>query len=153
MRACSIETGVPMPAPRPFNSPVERSKTVTLCPARLSSIAAAHPEIGVDLVRRLMWALNDESATNGLYGIPALAEIGFNDPELIRAFVAPLASLAWDDGLRLEILRSLARIAEAAPELVAPAVEQVKDHVDPEDLNEVHALNRLRDVSGGIHGS
>jgi len=27
--------------------------------------AASHPEVGLDVVRRLMWSLNDESATNG----------------------------------------------------------------------------------------
>jgi hypothetical protein len=122
--------------------------------ARAIGVAAAsHPEIGVDLVRRLMWALNDESATNGLYGIPALAEIGFNDPDLIQPFIAPLASLSWDDGLRLEILRALKRIAEAAPDLVRPVVEQVADLVDREKPEEVEAFDRLSEASGGTHES
>ena len=84
----------------------------------LGSVAASHRELGTDLLRRLMWALNDESATNGLYGIPAVAEIGFHDPELVAPFIAPLASLSWDDGLRHEIISALTRIAEAAPDVV-----------------------------------
>ena len=115
--------------------------------------ASAHPEHGIDLTRRLMWALNDESATNGLFGIAAIAEIGFRNPQLIAPFVAPLASLAWDDGLRLEILRALARISESAPELVRPVVAEVGDHVDKEDSAECDALARLLEESGGLDES
>ncbi|MEX1308967.1 MAG: DVU0298 family protein [Candidatus Sulfomarinibacteraceae bacterium] len=115
--------------------------------------AAAHPEHGIDLTRRLMWALNDESATNGLFGIAAIAEIGSCNPELIAPFVAPLASLAWDDGLRLEILRALARISETAPELVRPVVAEVGDHVDEEDPAECDAFARLLEESGGLDES
>jgi hypothetical protein len=119
----------------------------------LGLAAASHPEIGIDLTRRLMWALNDESATNGLFGIPAIAEIGFHSPQLISPFVAPLASLAWDDGLRLEILRALTRISESAPELVRPVCHLVVDHVDKEDSDECQALARLLEESGGFDES
>lgn len=115
----------------------------------LGLVASTHPEIGVDLLRRLMWALNDESATNGLYGIPAIAEIGFNEPGMIAPFVAPLASIAWDDGLRLEIIRALTRIAEASPELVRPSCGLVKDHVRNEDPAERIAFDRLLEITGG----
>lgn len=116
----------------------------------LGVAAASHPEIGIDLTRRLMWALNDESATNGLYGIPALAEIGYRNPQLIAPFVAPLASLAWDDGLRPEILRALIRIAESNPELVHPVCRQLAGHVDNEDPVEREAFERLLEESGGF---
>jgi hypothetical protein len=97
-----------------------------------------------------MWALNDESATNGRYGIPALAEIGFRCPELIAPLVAPLASLAWDDGLRPEILRALIRIAEAHPDLVRPVCPMLVDLVDDEDPSERAAFTRLLEESGGF---
>ena len=42
----------------------------------LGHAAAAHPELGREVARRLIWGLNDESATNGVYGIPALGQIG-----------------------------------------------------------------------------
>jgi hypothetical protein len=119
--------------------------------ARTIGVAAAsHPKIGLEITRRMMWALNDESATNGLYGIPALAEIGFHSPELISPFVAPLASLVWDDGLRLEIIRALGRLAEAHPELVRPVLPHVVDSVDAEDPAEQDALARLLEESGGF---
>ncbi len=119
----------------------------------LGVVAAAHPEIGTDLIRRLMWALNDESATNGLYGIPAVAEIGFNDAELVAPFIAPLASLSWDDGLRREIIRALTRIAEAAPDAVRPICTIVAEHVDFEDPGERQAFERLLEESGGVDES
>jgi HEAT repeat protein len=127
---------------------------IRLRAARAIGVAAAsHREIGADLLRRLMWALNDESATNGLYGIPAVAEIGFNDPELVAPFVAPLASVSWDDGLRMEIMRALTRIAAAAPELVRPVCGIVAEHVDIEDPDERRAFDRLLEESGGIDES
>ena len=116
----------------------------------LGIVAASHPDVAIDLTRRLLWALNDESATNGRHGIPALAEIGFRNPRLIAPFVAPLASLAWDDGLRLEILRALTRIAAAAPELVRPVCRQVAEGVGAEDPTENAALGRLLEQSGGF---
>jgi len=122
--------------------------------ARAIGVAAAsHREIGTNLLRRLMWDLNDESATNGLNGIPALAEIGFNEPELIRPFIAPLASLSWDEGLRPEIIRALTRIAEAIPEAVQPVCDLVAENVDLEDPNECAALDRLLEETGGIDES
>lgn len=119
----------------------------------LGRVAASHSEIGIDLLRRLLWALNDESATNGLYGIPAVAEIGFHDPELVAPFIAPLASLSWDDGLRLEIIRALTRIAEAAPEAVRPVCTTVAEYVDFEDRDERLAFEGFLEESGGIDES
>jgi hypothetical protein len=116
----------------------------------LGVVAASHPAIGLDLTRRLMWALNDESATNGRYAIAALAEIGHSHPRLIAPFVAPLASLSWDHGLRVEILHALTRIAEAAPELVRPVCRMVAEHVDNGDPHECDALARLLEESGGF---
>jgi hypothetical protein len=84
--------------------------------------AALHPDLGLEIIRNLMWALNDESATNGVYGLPALGEIGFWSPKLIEPFVQPIASLSWDDGLRPAILKALARIGEAAPDLIEPCL-------------------------------
>jgi hypothetical protein len=122
--------------------------------ARVIGVAAtARWETGLELVRGVMWGLNDESATNGRYGIPALGEIGYNSPEMIAPFVGPLASLAWDDGLRVDIIRALTRIAEAAPELVRGVCETVLEHVRLDDAAERRAWDRLLEVSGGMDES
>lgn len=104
--------------------------------AGLGAAAAAHPDLGVDVVRRLIWALNDESAMNGAYGLPALGEIGARAPELIRPFVGPMTSFLWDDGLRLGILRALARIAPFVPETMNELQSTIREQVDLSDSQE-----------------
>lgn len=88
--------------------------------AALAVAAEARPELGRDLLRRLVWALNDESATNGRCAVPALAEIGARCPELVEPFVGSMVRLLEDDGLRPALLEALARIGRAAPGVVAP---------------------------------
>jgi hypothetical protein len=116
----------------------------------LGSAACAHPDLVEDVIRRLMWALNDESGTNGVYGVPALAEIGNRNPRLIAPFVGPMASLLWDEGLRSELLAALTRIAESAPELVAPfrnEVERFAETLEPDQR--AHLMHLLDDEPGG----
>lgn len=96
--------------------------------------AAAHPAKGRELIRQAMWALNDESATNGVFVIPALGEIGVRAPELMAPFVQPMGSYLWDHGLRQALLRALDRIARAAPELAGPIREVVEESMNNEGL-------------------
>ena len=91
--------------------------------------AMEHERLGLELVRRFVWGLNDESATNGVYGIPAIGEIGRRCPEMIAPFVPVLASFLWDDGLRPELMKALARIAPAAPETVGAQLDLVRRHL------------------------
>ena len=42
----------------------------------LGAAGAAHPDLGRELLRQALWALNDESATNGAYMTAAIGEIG-----------------------------------------------------------------------------
>ena len=48
----------------------------------LGAAAAAHPDLGRELLRQALWALNDESATNGAPMLPAIGEIGRRAPDL-----------------------------------------------------------------------
>jgi hypothetical protein len=111
--------------------------------------AAAHPELGREIARRLMWGLNDESATNGVYGVPALGQIGRRAPDLVAAHLPALARMAWDRGLRLAILEALAEVATAAPELVAPELDAIAPHIDTTRPGEDKAWRRLRAAVGG----
>lgn len=118
----------------------------------LGAFAVAHPEQTTDILRRLLWGINDESATNGVYGIAAIGEIGYRRPDLAEAFVAPLASYLWDDGLRLSILRALVRIQESAPEFIAPLGEMIegcRTKTDSEHRRLVAQL--LGDDRGELH--
>jgi len=109
----------------------------------IGASAAVNRDLGVDVIRRLVWALNDESATNGVFGLAAIGEIGARDPDLIEPFVGPVACYAWDDGLRLEIIRALSRIADTAPRLVAPFLDEIEQRVDRRDATEVALVAEL----------
>ncbi len=75
----------------------------------LGAAAAARPELGREILRRALWALNDESAMNGAYMLPVIGEIGFRDPDLVAPFVGPMTSYLWDDGLRPGMCRHARR--------------------------------------------
>jgi hypothetical protein len=110
--------------------------------------AAAHPARGLEVVRRLMWALNDESATNGAYGIPALGEIGHRCPDMMATFVPALAAMAGDDGIRQELLKAFGRIAESDPRLIRRQLDRLRAHIDESREEERRAFRRLIAIAG-----
>ncbi len=115
----------------------------------LGHAAAAHPELGREIARRLLWALNDESATNGVYGIPALGQIGRHAPDLIAPHVSSLARMAWDHGLRLAILEALTEVARSSPDLVAAELDAIEPHVDASRPGEDAAWHNLKNAVEG----
>jgi hypothetical protein len=121
----------------------------------LGHAAAAHPDLGREIARRLVWALNDESATNGVYGIPALGQIGRRAPDLVAAHVPALARMAWDHGLRLAILDALTEVARSSPRLVAPELDAIAPHVDATRPGEDAAWRDLKNavLGDGEHES
>lgn len=114
----------------------------------IGAAAAARPADGVEICRRMIWALNDESGMNGQAGIAALGAIGRAAPQVMAPFVGPLASFAWDRGLRLEILGALAQIARSAPDLVRPHLKALRGEVDVDDTMERDAWERLAKLTG-----
>jgi hypothetical protein len=116
----------------------------------LGAAAEAHPDLGRELLRQALWALNDESATNGAYVLPAIGEIGWRTPELAAPFIGPMTAYLWDDGLRRGILEALCRIVEVAPELIDKvrdrllAVGEADDTGEQECLDTLLAVNRER---------
>ena len=120
----------------------------TMSARAVGALAEAHPALGQELVRRLMWALNDESAMNGVYGLEALGEIGRRNPELFAAFAGPMAAYLWDDGLRLGILKALARIHEVAPEITTDIRDMVERNVVPGNQEEDELVNRILGEKG-----
>jgi hypothetical protein len=105
--------------------------------------AAANPDLGLEVIRRLMWALNDESATNGVHALPALGEIGRRAPDLLAPFVSPLVSMSWDGCVRLELLQALAAVAESAPDLIGGHLSRLEDSLDDTRAEERQAFDRL----------
>jgi len=120
----------------------------SLAAIALGAAGAAHPDLGRELLRRALWALNDESAMNGKYMLPAIGEIGRRAPDLVAPFVGPMTGYIWDDGLRPGILDALCRIGDEAPELIEDirdrllALEEIDDDGEQECLDLLLAVNR-----------
>ena len=112
----------------------------------LGAAAAAHPDLGRELLRQALWALNDESATNGAYVLPAIGEIGRRAPDLAAPFVGPMAGYLWDDGLRQGILEALCRINETAPELIDDVRDRLLAVGETDDTGEQECLDTLLTV-------
>jgi hypothetical protein len=110
--------------------------------------ATARPDLGLEVIRRLMWALNDESGTHGVHGIPALGEIGRRAPDLIAPYVPALVSMAVDPALRLELLRTLTAIAESGPHIVVDHLDRLAPCIDDSRPGERQAFRRLAAVAG-----
>ena len=110
--------------------------------------AVSHEELGVEIIRRLLWALNDESATNGVFGIPALGEIGRRSPSMLSPYLSSLVSMARDPGLRPELLRALLAVARTDPRLVQPHLDELERVLDHGRAEESDLLGRLRQAVG-----
>jgi len=115
----------------------------------LGAAAEAHPDLGVEVARRLVWALNDEAAMNGVFGLPALAEMACQAPQTIRPFIGPFSSFLWDDGLRPEILRALERIADCDPALLEPARDALEQYATTKNTEEGRRVAALLDSIPG----
>ena len=85
--------------------------------ARALGEAAVHHEALVrETVRKLLWALNDESGTNGAPALAALGEIGRRSPALIAPHVGAMAAMAADEGLREAVTEALNAFGASEPE-------------------------------------
>ena len=74
-----------------------------------------HPTQIQGLVRRLIWAMNDESGTNALTAPEVVAAIAEESPELLLPMVPDLVRLAGDEGLREGLARALKTVSERCP--------------------------------------
>ena len=82
--------------------------------------AGHHQELGLELMRRFAWALNDESASNGVNVIPAMAAIAIRVPEIAKPFVGQLVGALQDPGRSQAAQSARELIRRERPELVEP---------------------------------
>jgi hypothetical protein len=90
-----------------------------------------------DLLRRMMWTLNNESGSCSWFTPQAIGEIGFNRPEIVKDFLPCLLHYTMDED---EILRegarwAVQRISESGlkiPDITnaTPPKESIKDRFD-----------------------
>jgi hypothetical protein len=84
--------------------------------ARGIALAARHHESLVqELVRRLVWAMNDESGTNALTAPAVVHAIAEEQPELLLPMVPDLVRLSADEGLREGLAETLRIVVQRCP--------------------------------------
>jgi hypothetical protein len=81
----------------------------------LALAAHHHPALIREVVRRLVWAMNDESGTNGVTAPEVLLAIAEEKPDLLLPVVPDLTRLSTDEGLRAGLHRTLEQVATACP--------------------------------------
>lgn len=86
----------------------------------LGVLAARQPAKAVELVRRFLWALNDESGTNGAAVVPALLAMAKRAPAVVGPYAGALVAHLDDEGLREELVEVLAALYLAEPRWTEP---------------------------------
>ncbi len=98
-------------------------------------ISVAEPDRAREIIRRLLWALNDESGGSGWASPEAVGEIIRNRPDIYNEFVSIIVSFGEDPSLIRGIIWALGRIGEKDPSLVKdyiPLMYGLLDAHDPE---------------------
>ncbi len=92
----------------------------------LGTAAGQHPELGLELLRRFVWALNDESGTNAGNVLGAMAAVMTELPGLAGPFVGPMVAALGDPGLAETARVALGRLEAARPELLEPYRNEIE---------------------------
>jgi hypothetical protein len=74
-----------------------------------------HPKLVQEVIRRLVWAMNDESGTNALTAPQVLQSIAEEKPELLLPVVPDLTRLSADPGLRDGLAAALKEVTDRCP--------------------------------------
>lgn len=86
--------------------------------------ARYHPELAQKIVRQLVWAMNDESATNALTAPEVLEAIADERPELLLPMVPDLTRLAADPGLAEGLAKTLKTVVRRCPGKVGKSLSR-----------------------------
>jgi hypothetical protein len=82
-----------------------------------------HPDLVQQVVRRLVWAMNDESGTHSLTAPEVIKAVAEESPELLLPVVPDLTRLAADEGLHDQLAEILHLLAEKFPGSVGRGIE------------------------------
>lgn len=78
----------------------------------LALAARDHPRMIAEVVRRLVWAMNEESGTNAPFAPEVLRAVAEERPEVLVPFLPDLMRLTGDPGLRDALVGVAQRVAE-----------------------------------------
>ncbi|HBX22008.1 MAG TPA: PBS lyase [Desulfotomaculum sp.] len=104
-----------------------RWRTVECLGLLTKQISIAEPERAREIIRRLLWALNDESGGSGWASPEAVGEVIRNRPDIYNEFVSILVSFREDPSLIRGIVWALGRIGEVKPALVDDYIPLLHD--------------------------
>ena len=94
-------------------------------PCRAIGRAGHHHPITVQqVVRRLVWAMNDESGTNALTAPEVVRAVADQTPELLLPLVPDLSRLAADEGLHEGLAEILEILVEKYPGSVGRGIQE-----------------------------
>ena len=83
-----------------------------------------HPKVVQSVIRRFVWAMNDESGTNALTAPDVLLAIARKCPRILLPMVPDLTRLAADEGLNEGLAATLRTLAESCPGEVGQRLER-----------------------------
>ncbi|MGE5236522.1 MAG: hypothetical protein ACM3O7_09250 [Acidobacteriota bacterium] len=81
----------------------------------LALAARHHPKLIQEVVRRLVWAMNDESGTHAVTAPDVVVQLARTVPDLLVPFVADLLRLTGDPSLREKLVEAVRLVAAASP--------------------------------------
>ena len=96
-------------------------------------ISLTEPDRAREIIRRLLWALNDESGGSGWASPEAVGEVIRNRPDIYNEFVSILVSFRDDPYLVRGIIWALGRIGERKPALVDDYIPLLHDLLSASD--------------------
>lgn len=99
-----------------YKPEAELRELATSCLAR---VAKVHPDEMEEVVLRLVWAMHEEAATNGVTVPPVLRAIAQAEPALVLPMLPELFRLTKDPALRDGLAATIKILSQNFPEEVA----------------------------------
>lgn len=90
----------------------------------LAMASKYHPHLVENVVRRLVWAMNDESGTNAATAPEVILAIAEDHPELLLPMIPDLVRLAGDEALHEGLAQALRAVVRACPGKVAAGLQR-----------------------------
>ncbi|AEF93326.1 PBS lyase HEAT domain protein repeat-containing protein [Desulfotomaculum nigrificans CO-1-SRB] len=100
-----------------------------------AALVHTEPETVKELIRRLLWSMNDESGTTGWSAPEAIGEIIYRCPDKFQEFISIVVHASEEEIFHRGIAWALGRIGQLRPEMVQefiPLLISFTGHTRPE---------------------
>ncbi|NCO94356.1 MAG: hypothetical protein COZ06_15440 [Armatimonadetes bacterium CG_4_10_14_3_um_filter_66_18] len=113
-----------------------------------ASAAETDLEAVREQIRRLLWAMNEESGANVKHAPEAIAEILVRVPALLGEYATVVAAFCEEDYFRRGVHQAMAALASADREVMLPYVEPLRQSLhDPDPATRAFAFAALSQLS------